>query len=270
MSHGLSSVVAPFNFVRDTPLEATSDGTLLWIGDRKCEAFRDAFEFCEAVSSQLAFRADVEEALARPAVAVRVIVWCRENDSRRDHPSFARLRSAYSDAVPLLLLGPLCAGQRPSPAARLDVQGCAWSEWESRLPSLLTRCGLRAAPQSERREVLIASRSRSNARALAELAAAAGHHGICCRPEAMKCSTGVDEIWWDDSATGRAPDWRGLMRNNPHPNAKQAWITSFLTPLRRRRAIDNGVSIIIPKPGDLSPLTRSTTSPVSTAILDAA
>ncbi|MEL6105307.1 MAG: hypothetical protein AAFU85_04690 [Planctomycetota bacterium] len=270
MSNGLSSVATPLSFVSRGTVEAGSEGTLLWVGDRKSEAFRDAFEFCEAVSSQLAFRADIQEALYRPAACVRAIIWCRTNDSGRDQSSFSRLQAAYNDAVSLLLLGPLCAGQRPSPAARLEVQSCAWSEWESPLPSLLSRCGLRSPESATRRDVLIASRSRDNARALAELASTAGCHAVCCRPDAMRCSTRVDEVWWDDSATGRAPDWRGLIEDNPHPHARHAWITSFLTPVQRRRAIERGVSIVLPKPGDLSPLTRSIPAFVPQAVLDAA
>ncbi|MEO1529526.1 MAG: hypothetical protein AAFX06_29230 [Planctomycetota bacterium] len=233
-------------------------GTVLWIGDRRHESFRKAYEFCEAVSSQVAFRSSLDAAIARPAAVVRLIIWSCKSDSTVEHSRFRRLRSAYPDAEVVLLLGPLCFGQRPSPAERLRVTGVAWSDWEAFLPNRLRDCGFREPPDAPRGTVLIVTRRRENGDALAALLSSTRRPSVCSAPEAIGRVAMIEEVWWDDSATGREPDWPLLLQRYRAPKVRHCWVTSFLTPALRRKAANNGIATVVRKPGDLSALTRAT------------
>lgn len=228
-------------------------GTLLWIGDRQSLTVRDAYSFCDANVSQLAYREDLESAMQRRATDVGVILLYRMNDSGRDRESFQRLCRQHPQATAALLLGPLCAGSRPSPADRFETPALYWHQWESKLPPLLLRCGLIRCQQPTPRSIAVVAQSYASASALLTIAGRGGIPSLWCRPDQLGALQNVDEIWWDDSATART-HWRCLLA---HPNCqhrRHIWITNSVSPEQRQRAFDHGIEQVIVKPGDYTAL----------------
>ena len=230
---------------------ALEHGTLLWIGDRDSVAFCDAYDFCESYVAQLAYRKDMDSALARPASAVRTILCCRDNDSAEAVDQFQRLCRQHPEAKAVLLLGPLCAGSRPSPSDLFDLPTIKWHEWESFLPAYLRRCGWANQQIEQPSSIAIVASSYANASALLAIATSGSASALWCRPDQLASLHHFDEIWWDDSATqGRS--WNELFgRLNQLPR-KSVWISGSVTPRSKFEAIDAGVDLVIAKPGDFS------------------
>ena len=230
---------------------AIEHGTLLWIGDRESSAYQDAYEFCESHVSQLAYRQDLKSALLRPATSVRTIVCCRDNDSAESIELFQMLCRLHADAKAILLLGPLCAGSRPSPGAVFDVPTISWNQWESFLPAYLRRCGWANQPTLRPQSIAVVASSYANASALLTIASSHRSTTVWCRPSQLSRLRNFDEVWWDDSATEGA-SWKDLMSRLVEPPLESVWISGNVTPNSKRAAIDAGVNLVIAKPGDFS------------------
>ncbi|KAA5545519.1 hypothetical protein FYK55_07705 [Roseiconus nitratireducens] len=228
-------------------------GTLLWIGPRKGNRFRPAYDFCDSHAAQLAYRTDLDAAARRPAAGVNSIVLCLEHDSARLRRPFTQLRHKYPRAETALLMGPLCAGQRPHPSEVLGTPGIYWHEWETFLPSLLVRCGLIPRMRRAARGVLIVASRRANASALLAIAGSGTVPAMSCRPEQIRTVRNVQQVWWDDSATSRG-GWEDRLRGSGHGDAEHVWIVGGVTPEQRAQALNAGVHQVIAKPGDFSPL----------------
>lgn len=233
----------------------TESGTFLWVGDRDSDAFCDAYDFCESHVSQLAYRKDLTAALGRAASAVRTILYCRENDSSESLEQFQRLCRQHADAKAILLLGPLCAGSRPSPGELFVVPTIAWHEWESFLPAYLRRCGWANEPVERASSIAVVASSYANASALLTIASSGKASALWCRPDQLASLRRFDEIWWDDSAT-EGHSWDELQGHLRHEPRESVWISSNVTPRSKAAAIDAGVSLVIAKPGDFSLLIR--------------
>ena len=108
-------------------------GTLLWIGSREPAVYRDAYAYCDCETTQVAYRSDLSSAIERPATDVKLIVLCCDNDSSERVTTFSELRRRHESADAVLLMGPLCAGSRPSPTTRFDAPGIYWHQWDSTL-----------------------------------------------------------------------------------------------------------------------------------------
>ena len=226
-------------------------GTLLWIGDRDSEVYRDAYEFCESHVSQLAHRPDLRAAIMRPATAVRTIVCCRDNDSSESLDLFQMICRLHDQAKAFLLLGPLCAGSRPSPTETFEVPSIRWHEWESLLPGYLRRCGWANQPVERPRSIAVIASSFANASALLTIASSGRASAVWCRPHQLSALRHFDEIWWDDSSMS-GEDWEGLLNRQKAMRAEHVWVSGDVTPRSKRAAIDAGVSLVIAKPGDFS------------------
>ncbi|MCS7469032.1 hypothetical protein NZK35_20460 [Stieleria sp. ICT_E10.1] len=229
----------------------TDHGTLLWIGDRDSNAYCDAYDFCESHVSQLAYRADLKSALLRPASAVRTILCCRDNDSAESIELFRTLCRLHGDAKAVLLLGPLCAGARPSPADLFDVPTIHWHQWESFLPGYLRRCGWANPPSAAPQSIAVVASSYANASALLSIASSGPASAIWCRPDQLATLHRFDEIWWDDSATQGQP-WDRLMDRLVDPPREHVWVSGNITPKAKSAAMEAGVDLVIAKPGDFS------------------
>ncbi|MCO8122690.1 hypothetical protein NHH03_13160 [Stieleria sp. TO1_6] len=232
----------------DGPLD---HGTLLWIGDRRSTAFRPVYEFCDSRVAQIAYRPDLSSAVARPAQAVRTILYCRENDSAVDEALFQSLRQLHPDADVNLLTGPLCAGSRPAPGLLLAAPAIDWHQWESQLPQSLRHCGSGKLSPRRVNSVAVVAANYANATALLEIAGSGQATAIWCRPDQLGTLVNVDELWWDDSATDRQ-HWPNLFRRLGHHVADHVWITNDLSPASRQSALDAGVNSVIKKPGDFT------------------
>lgn len=230
---------------------AIDHGTLLWVGDRDSSVYYHAYDFCETHVSQLAFRRDLKSAIERPSTSVRTILCCRDNDSAESVELFHELCRLHPDAKPLLLLGPLCAGSRPSPGDLFDVTTINWHDWESFLPAYLRRCGWANQPIGRPQSIAVVASNSANASALLTIASAGKASAIRCRPDQLASLRHFDEIWWDDSATS-GHSWADLLGRVQEPARENVWISSDVTPLSRRTAIEAGIDLVIAKPGDYS------------------
>jgi hypothetical protein len=231
--------------------DAIDHGTLLWIGDRDSIPFRDAYDFCEACVSQLAYRSDLDAAIDRPASSVRTILCCRENDSTETIERFQRVCGLYRDAKAILLLGPLCAGARPSAGELFDAPAFHWHQWESFLPAYLRRCGWANRPVWRPQSIAIVAASHSNASALLTIASSGQASAVWCRPEQLGSLHHFDEIWWDDSAT-IGHSWADLLGRLSDPPPRSVWISNHVTPGEKKSALAAGIELVIVKPGDFS------------------
>ena len=230
---------------------AVDHGTLVWIGDRDSSSYRDAYRFCDAHVSQLAHRPDLQAAITRPSTAVRTILCCRDNDSSESIDLFGDVCRLHGDAKAILLLGPLCAGSRPSPSDLFDVPSINWHEWESFLPRYLRRCGWAKQPSQRPQSIAIVASSYSNASALMTIASSGLASATWCRPDQLASLRHFEEIWWDDSSTtGRG--WDHLMGRLREPSRTNVWVSGNVTPRSKRTAHDAGVDLVIAKPGDFS------------------
>ncbi|OYP34056.1 hypothetical protein [Rhodopirellula sp. MGV] len=223
-------------------------GTLLWIGCRDRVAFRDAFEFCERNVSQIAYRESLEEAIERPASDVRAILSCHSNDSTRGQDSFRRLTQQHPIASIVLLLGPLCAGCRPSPVDAFGGTAVAWHAWKTTLPALLQHCGFLADRTEQPVSLVIVSRDIAMANSLLAIAETGAVAVAACAPESLSRVHHFDEYWWDDSAID-ASSFRTITKNVPR-GARHVWVSSFVTPKLHAQAIASGFDQVITKPGD--------------------
>lgn len=231
--------------------DAIDHGTLLWIGDRDSAVFCDAYDFCDTHVAQLAYRPELSTAILRPATTVRTIVCCRDNDSSQAITDFQTICQQHAEARAFLLLGPLCAGSRPSPADLFDAPAVRWHEWESVLPGYLRRCGWANQPVDRPGSIAVVASSFANASALLTIAAAGQSSTVWCRPDQIATLGDFDEIWWDDSAT-RGRSWDDLFNRLQAPATANVWVSGDVTPRSKRIAIEAGVSLVIAKPGDYS------------------
>ncbi len=244
--------------IRQTPRFALLDvnpvsGRIAGRSDREAPVYRDAYRFCDAHATQLAYRNTIEAATARPATDVKAIVFCRDNDSARHVDAFQSLRRRHTAAAATLLLGPLCGGSRPSPASLFDAPAIDWHEWESRLPGLLQRCGVLIATPPAPRSVAIVAECSAMASALLVIAGAGETVAVCCRPDQIGGLRGIEEFWWDDSAT-HEKNWTRLLDHPACRSSRHLWISHPVSPQQKQAAVEAGVDQVILKPGDYSRL----------------
>lgn len=252
-----------FESARPRPVRSDL-GTLLWIGGRDSRFFSDAYRYSDSQVSQIAYRQNLSEALRRPAAGVNAIISCHVNDSAGERQTFNALRTKHSFAMRLLLLSPLCVGQRPHPSDLYDSPCAYWNEWEQYLPNHLIRCGSIRAPTRDPRSVAVVASNGENASSLLAIADSGNVPSVWCIPEDIGNLQNIDQYWWDDSAT-RSGDWHSRLSKCQNPSADHVWLTSLLTPSEKRRALDAGVRQVLSKPGDLTSLLCRTHSDWTTS-----
>ncbi len=159
----------------------------------------------------------------------------------------------YPAAETYLLVGPLVAGQRPSPRDVYKAPTIEWHAWETALPPKLADCGVLAARSRFPKSIVVVAELLSNRSALMSIAASGIPSAIACNVAQLSAIANVDEFWWDDSAT-RGRQWSDLIHRVGSPGASHIWISADVSPLSKRDAINAGVGLVISKPGDYSPL----------------
>ena len=116
-------------------------GTLLWIGERDAPDFCDAYRYCEASSSQIAFRPTLDDARCRPASDVQRIVVARLDRSQLSPEGIELVSLRHANVSWLALEGPLCGGATrrwistwlrtwlppPNPTLQMRVSTCSSS-----------------------------------------------------------------------------------------------------------------------------------------------
>ncbi|TWU02654.1 hypothetical protein [Stieleria varia] len=238
----------------------STNDTLLWIGPHETAEFCDAFEFCSEHASQIAVRSDIEDALHRmPGQLGAVLIACPD-DSACTAPSNTPQWSLLSELgwqLPIapqrfLMMGTLCAGQRPSVSESFDGQTFYWHAWNQILPFQLQRCGVSAKSASGRtpHSLAIVSESHAAADALMEVVADSGASVVWYRNEHQNTGRNFDAVWWDDSAASSATGamWNLRMSAMRSPKAHHAWITSAPTAKSIQDARRGGIDWVLSKP----------------------
>ncbi len=245
----------------------TVPGTLMWVGDRELDEFVEAYRFCECRVSQLAWRRDVDDALRRPAAAVRRIVVTRPTRRVTDDRQLRELFDAYPAASAFELLGPLggpLAGPGSSRAIRPDdPPRVPWHRANQILPEWLEACGApKPADFGAARSVAVVAATPAAAEPLIDLAASVGVVAVWCRRGDTVRLRNVDVVWWDDSATGDMPrdEWAARVarfrRRGSRFGPRHAWLVTAPHIEQCRAAYDAGVELVVTKPARIEPLLR--------------
>lgn len=245
----------------------TVPGTLMWVGDRELDEFVEAYRYCECRVDQLAWRRDLDDALRRPAGAVRRILVTRPTRRVTDDRQLRELLDAYPAASAFELLGPLggpLGGPGSSRAIRPDdTPRVPWHRANQILPAWLEACGAPTpADFGTARSVAVVAATLAEAEPLIDLAASVGVVAAWCRRGDTFRLRNVDVVWWDDSATGdmirdewavRVASFRGRRaRRGP----RHAWLVTSPHIEQCRAAYHAGVELVVTKPARVEPLLR--------------
>jgi len=217
-------------------------GTLMWVGDTSVAEFQGAVEYCLTHISQLAFRRDESEAIARPASDVCWIIYAKSNRGRVD---FGRLSDRYPQAKSITLLGPLCQGVRSSVA----IESHDWQHWNEVLPCWF---GLERPSPPRCQSVAVVASTLSSAEPLLELAESAGATAVWCRHPSGQSVRNFDAVWWDDSIADPVSRQAWQQRIDSFARfdrrVQHAWITHSTRMEDHREATTGGIDLLANKP----------------------
>lgn len=228
-------------------------GTLLWIGDHTSAEFREAFEYCQRTAAQIAIRADLAEALRRPASDVKCMVVAQSTREILPTDALTALDELYPRISRLNLLGSLCEGfcRRGDPF--FSNQRYYWHCWNQVLPEKLQDCGAPDERDSQRgRSVAVIAAHFNAAEPLLELADSAQVTSVWSRQPDRFAIRNIDEVWWDDSVARPVSSsvWKqrisGICSKMRTP--RHTWITATPRIDQQRQARLGGVGVIVSKP----------------------
>ncbi len=237
--------------------------TTLWIGQRQSAAFRDAYEYCELSSAQMAHRVDFADAAARPASNVRWVVVARVDRSPLPQSLLQTAAKRYCDADWLTLEGPHCAGamrrsvDRSLESVRSSTT-CYLHQWHQHLPGWMadaTRSPGSVQYLAPRSLGIIADQFH-NAETLMDLACGAAVAAVWLPTAHSHRMRNFDLLWWDDSVAfaTSSRDWsKRLGRDRPsapggRSRAANVWLTNNPCYLAASRAIAGGIDLVLTKP----------------------
>lgn len=234
----------------------TNVGTLLWIGPRDGDEFATPHRFCEATASQIAWRADVDAALHRPASDVRCIVIAQNNRAVISSAALDCLAETYPDAARLNLLGSMCEGVCRYPVAFFGNDRHYWHRWNQVLPEFVRSCGIVETSDHGATSVLILAARFTDAETLLDLAESTGATAVWSRTIDSIRVRNVDAVWWDDSLAPSvsAEAWTSRTRSIGGRATRHAWIASGIRADQWNAAVDGGVETIVSKPYRIEPL----------------
>ncbi len=236
-------------------------GTLMWIGDTSGEEFRGVVQYCLVNISQLAFRRDLAEAIARPASDVRWILFAQSN---RDNRDCQPLQSRYPRAKSITIRGPLCQGRRQVAGHGIVGDSCDWHQWQQVLPAWL---GIEVAVPNRCRTVAVIAATLAAAEPLLDLAESSGATAVWCRHASGHEVRNVDAVWWDDSlATAVTADlWSARMRAFARPGkpVQHAWIANAPTIWDAQQARAAGIEWLVSKPHRIEALAAMLQQPTA-------
>ena len=248
--------------------ETDAPGTLLWIGERSSEEFRDAFEHCQASASQVAVRQNLDDAFLRPAATVKAIVVTRLTTKQHCEGQLRRLADSYPDATFIQILGSLCAGERPSSSKVFGERTIYAHQCNQYLPTWLSECGVKSIVESRApSSILIVAHQHSNAEPLMDLASSAGIPTLWCKRPSGNLVRNVSAVWWDDSAARPTTtrNWQHRINEieasnrqiEPSLRCRHVWLACWPRHQQIRTAIDGGIDLVISKPHEISLLSET-------------
>ena len=233
-------------------MDSIDNHTLMWIGPREECEFRAAYAYCETRASQIAWRANIDSALARPALGVAYVVLTRQQRQAVSLDSLQVLRSTYPSATFIELMGSLCAGERPRPLDGCFDDSFYWHQANQRLGQWIA--GGEHEPQFDNaNSVAVVAETIDIADPLMELATSVGAAAVWCRRPGNSLARNFDVIWWDDSIASPATTtlWRrriDSVTQSSKIKPRQAWITHSPTFESTRAAQQAGIDVVISKP----------------------
>jgi hypothetical protein len=232
-------------------------GTLMWIGDSTSPEFSDAYQHCLAQVAQLAMRRNFDDALCRPATAVRCILVTQSTRQQLDRRCLEKLRETYPDASFLNLQGTLCEGMRGLTEPVFGPNRHYWHRWNQILPEWLGSCGV-ASDCSQQlsqlgcRSVAVLTSTFVAGESLMDLAESAGATAVWCRRPDTHRVRNVDAVWWDDSVAGPTSSlgWRERIAAfaSEGRSPQHAWIVNAPRLDEKREATRGGIDVVVSKP----------------------
>ncbi len=248
-----------------THLAVSCLGTVLWIGERRTMEFRQAYQYCENASSQIAHRRNLEEAILRPAQDVQRVVVARVDRESVRQPLVETLSRKHDGAQWISIEGPLCAGasRRQTECPLVNVAGatrCYSHQWQTCLPAWLQsqqETSTITDDQSSRRAVRsvgVICDQYHNAETLLDLAESWDVTSVWFPSANRLRMRNLDVLWWDDSVASAAMmnDWKlPLSREGSSPLSRavmHVWLTHCTCPVAAVNAKRCGMSVVITKP----------------------
>ena len=230
-------------------------GTLLWIGGTSSSEFEPAKSYCIQHAPQIAIRDTVQDAMTRPAAAVRGILIAESTRKPVSSETVSRLRLLYPKAEIACLMGAGCEGMHAkvlNPSLEREARFYAY-QWNQVLPNWLTACGAtRVEAQDVCNSVAVVASSMSNAEAMMDLAESAGATAVWCRDEHACHVRGIDAVWWDDSIAkaGSQETWTARLNQfaSHRASVTHAWIANLPRPAQIAAAEAAGVDVVLSKP----------------------
>ena len=251
----------------DCEIAEADAGTFLWIGDRDSRESNEVYRYCESVAPQIAYRADMDEAISRPASDVtHLLVHCDDtsivSQSQRD-----RLAASYPNAVRVEMFGSIWEGGVHRGQSPCGTQPFYWHRWNQVLPRLLERdgAGETTAKRTANRSVLIIAATFSDADPLMDLASSADAVSVWCRsPQSMKARNfGV--VWWDDSVARSVSQhqWRRRIASAERRSSirpQHVWLAGAPRLQHYHEARNAGIDVVLSKPYRIDSLVSTLTS----------
>ncbi|QDT03612.1 hypothetical protein K227x_19960 [Rubripirellula lacrimiformis] len=240
-------------------------GTLLWIGDRDSVDFRNIYHQCESQASQIAWRAELESALRRPAGAVDRIIVTQSTRFDIASDDLTALGTMYPNASRVNLLGSMCAAISRMPEPFFDAGRHPWHRSNQVLPRFLAThdSGLSDVPPV--RSVAVIASTMANAEPLMDVAQSSGATAVWCRTPNSTTLRNIDAVWWDDSVAPPAGSqvWRRRIATfqTCDRSPRHAWIASTSSSADLEHARQGGVEMVVSKPYRIDPLLQMLANP---------
>ncbi len=233
-------------------------GTLLWIGERHGDEFAASYDQCEQFASQIAWRPDIDAAIARPASDVRCVLLAQTNRLSIESNRLNRLAEIYPNAARLNLLGSMCEGMCRTAEPYFGSQRHYWHRSNQVLPSFLAHWRSGQSSESRQRSVCVVAADFSTAQSLLELAESVGVTTVWSRTAHSIAIRNIDSVWWDDSvarpAISRVWSQRTANFRSASGRVTHAWIASAPRSGGIRQALAGGIDIVVSKPCLIYPL----------------
>tara|TARA_R110002049_G_scaffold72490_1_gene186976 strand:- start:70318 stop:71259 length:942 start_codon:yes stop_codon:yes gene_type:complete len=242
--------------------QASTPGTLLWVGDRLSPEVSDIYRYCEACAPQLAFRGEMEDAIARPATDVTHLVINRSDRNPSFESQLARIACAYPAVTLIEMFGSAWEGHVYHREISIKTQQFYWHRWNQVLPPLLGLSGFDVHADRmtlPHRSVAIMAANYSDAEPLMDLATSAGAVSVWCRSPQLMTARNCSVIWWDDSVARPASEkeWRqrmNVVEKNSCVRPQHVWLANAPRVHQYLRARSAGVDVVFSKPHRIEPL----------------
>ena len=234
-------------------------GTLMWIGDRSTDQARDAYDYCESNSPQIAYRATMQDAIARPASHVRQILIYRPECDGFSAQEQANLTAVFPDAYPIEMISSLGEGQGRSPGTGLLIEAFYWHRWNQVLPEWLAPKISEPTAEpvtsdcSPRTSLAVVAANHATAETLMDIASSVDAVSIWCRNAKSLTARNFSVVWWDDSvaAAASSPAWRlRIAEFEKHSTipSRHVWLANAPRSADCRQANAGGIETVISKP----------------------